>query len=278
MIDYIDLLLGEQLERQEREETGGTWNGETVRVPVPQPEDGEEVLTADSMAAAEQKTVRAKVSAQKARQAQAEKQGGEAEELNLMPAYLEELQTKQGSYRQETMDEGWTVRRWVSGQARVNRAGVRMAEGRQAAREASRADLLPDALQAGQWAAERQAAAASGYAGGVGEAMAELSQEKRQEPGASNRSQSVFDGAWMEPWQLGGSSATGFQRGSGGVEWLDQAVRFSLERLPVPERESKVVTLEPAEWNGGVGRLELQRLDRLVRRDARRFDGGFQLL
>ena len=48
MIDYIDLLLGEQLERQEREETGGTWNGETVRVPVPQPEDGEEVLTADS--------------------------------------------------------------------------------------------------------------------------------------------------------------------------------------------------------------------------------------
>lgn len=278
MIDYIDLLLGEQLERQEREETGGTWNGETVRVPVPQPEDGEEVLTADSMAAAEQKTVRAKVFVQKARQAQAEKQGAEAEELNLTPVYLEELQTKQGSHRQETMDEGWTVRRWVSGQARMNRASVRMAEGRQAAREAGRADLLPDALQAGQWAAERQAAAGSGYAGGVGEAMAELSQEKRQEPGASNRSQSVFDGAWMEPRQLGGSSATGFQRGSGGVEWLDQAVRFSLEGLPVPERESKVVTLEPAEWNGGVGRLELQRLDRLVRRDARRFDGGFQLL
>ena len=278
MIDYIDLLLGEQLERQEREETGGTWNGQTVRVPVPQPEDGEEVLTADSMAAAEQKTVRAKVFVQKARQAQAEKQGAEAEELNLTPVYLEELQTKQGSHRQETMDEGWTVRRWVSGQARMNRASVRMAEGRQAAREAGRADLLPDALQAGQWAAERQAAAASGYAGSVGEAMAELSQEKGREPGASNRSQSVFDGAWMEPWQLGGSSATGFQRGSGGVEWLDQAVRFSLERLPAPERESKVVTLEPAEWNGGVGRLELQRLDRLVRRDARRFDGGFQLL
>lgn len=278
MIDYIDLLLGEQLERQEREETGGTWNGETVRVPVPQPEDGEEVLTADSMAAAEQKTVRAKVFVQKARQAQAEKQGAEAEELNLTPVYLEELQTKQGSHRQETMDEGWTVRRWVSGQARVNRASVRMAEGRQAAREASRADLLPDALQAGQWAAERQAAAGSGYVGGVAETMAELSQEKGRELDTSNRSQSVFDGAWMEPRQLGGSSATGFQRGSGGVEWLDQAVRFSLEGLPAPERESKVVTLEPAEWNGGVGRLELQRLDRLVRRDARRFDGGFQLL
>ena len=278
MIDYIDLLLGEQLERQEREETGGTWNGETVRVPVPQPEDGEEILTADSMAAAERKTVRAKVSAQKVRQAQAEKQGAETEELNLTPAYLEEVQTKQGSRRQETMDEGWTVRRWVSGKARVNRASVRMAEGRQAARETSRADLLPDALQAGQWAAERQAAAASGYAGGVGEAMAELSQGKGREPGASNRSQSVFDGAWMEPRRLGGSSATGFQRGSDGVEWLDQAVRFSLERLPAPEWERKVVTLEPAEWNGGVGRLELQRLDRLVRRDARRFDGGFQLL
>lgn len=278
MIDYIDLLLGEQLERQEREETGGTWNGETVRVPVPQPEDGEEVLTADSMAAAEQKTVRAKVSIQKARQAQAERQGAEAEELNLMPAYLEEVQTKQGSHRQETMDEGWTVRRWVSGQAQVNRASVRMAEGRQAAREVGRADLLPDAIQAGQWAEERQAAAASGYAEGVGKTMEELSQEKGQEPGTSNRSQSMFDGAWMEPRQLGGSSVTGIQRGSSGVEWLDQAVRFSLEGLPAPERESKVVTLEPAEWNGGVGRLELQRLDRLVRRDARRFDGGFQLL
>lgn len=278
MIDYIDLLLGEQLERQKREETGGTWNGQTIRVPIPQSEDGEEVLTADSLAAAEQKTVRAKVSIQKARQAQAERQGAEAEKPNLMPAYLEEVQTKQGSRRQETMDEGWTVRRWVSGQARVNRASVRMAEGRQAAREAGRADLLSDALQAGQWAAERQAAAGSGYAGSVGEAMAELSQEKRQEPGASNRSQSVFDGAWMEPRRLGDSSVTGFQRGSGGVEWLDQAVRFSLEGLPALERESKVVTLEPAEWNGGVGRLELQRLDRLVRRDARRFDGGFQLL
>lgn len=278
MIDYIDLLLGEQLERQEQEEMGGTWNGETIRIPIPQPEDGEEVLTADSLAVAEQKTVRAKVSVQKARQAQAEKQGAEAEELNLTPAYLEEVQTKQGSHRQETMDEGWTVRRWVSGQARVNRASVRMAEGRQAAREAGRADLLPDALQAGQWAAERQAAAGSGYAGGVGETMAKLSQEKGQEPGATNRSQSMFDGVWMEPRQLGGSSVTGFQRGSGGVEWLDQAVRFSLEGLPTPERESKVVTLEPAEWNGSVGRLELQRLDRLVRRDARRFDGGFQLL
>lgn len=63
-----------------------------------------------------------------------------------------------------------------------------------------------------------------------------------------------------------------------GAGWLDRAVRISLEGLPAPDRESRVVTLEPAEWNGGAGRLELRQLDRLVRRDARRFDGGFQLL
>lgn len=63
-----------------------------------------------------------------------------------------------------------------------------------------------------------------------------------------------------------------------GAGWLDRAVRVSLEGLPAPDRESRVVTLEPAEWNGGAGRLELRQLDRLVRRDARRFDGGFQLL
>lgn len=62
------------------------------------------------------------------------------------------------------------------------------------------------------------------------------------------------------------------------VRELDQAVRISLAGLPAAERQTQVVTLEPPgrEQNGGEDAL--RRLDRLVRRDARRFDGGFQLL
>ena len=59
---------------------------------------------------------------------------------------------------------------------------------------------------------------------------------------------------------------------------LDQAVRISLEGLPVAERQTQVVTLEPRGREQNGGQDGLRRLDRLVRRDARRFDGGFQLL
>ena len=59
---------------------------------------------------------------------------------------------------------------------------------------------------------------------------------------------------------------------------LDQAVRISLAGLPAAERQTQVVTLEPPGREPGGGEDGLRRLDRLVRRDARRFDGGFQLL
>ena len=59
---------------------------------------------------------------------------------------------------------------------------------------------------------------------------------------------------------------------------LDQAVRISLEGLPAAERQTQVVTLEPPGREQNGGQDGLRRLDRLVRRDARRFDGGFQLL
>lgn len=59
---------------------------------------------------------------------------------------------------------------------------------------------------------------------------------------------------------------------------LDQAVRISLAGLPVAERHTQVVTLEPPGRGQNGGEDGLRRLDRLVRRDARRFDGGFQLL
>lgn len=62
------------------------------------------------------------------------------------------------------------------------------------------------------------------------------------------------------------------------VRELDQAVRISLAGLPVAERQTQVVTLEPPGREQNGGQDGLRRLDRLVRRDARRFDGGFQLL
>ena len=65
---------------------------------------------------------------------------------------------------------------------------------------------------------------------------------------------------------------------AGGAGWLDRAVRVSLEGMPRPEQTSKVVTLEPGTADQSARRVELRQLDRLVRRDARRFDGGFQLL
>lgn len=73
-------------------------------------------------------------------------------------------------------------------------------------------------------------------------------------------------------------SLAGITPAGSGAVWLDRAVRISLEGLPRTEQEAKVVTLEPGTVDQSGRGLELRRLDRLVRRDARRFDGGFQLL
>lgn len=66
---------------------------------------------------------------------------------------------------------------------------------------------------------------------------------------------------------------------SGGTEWLDQAVRESLRPWSAAagnagETGTAAVRLLPAEGT----RPGLEELDRLVRRDARRYDGGFALL
>lgn len=63
-----------------------------------------------------------------------------------------------------------------------------------------------------------------------------------------------------------------------GAEWMDQALRQSLTELPQPRRESRVVTLQKPGEKIQPGGFDAAGLDRLVRRDARRFDGGFQLL
>ncbi len=77
-------------------------------------------------------------------------------------------------------------------------------------------------------------------------------------------------------WADGGAETA--QVLEAGAQGLDQAVRASLAALPAAEGQARVVTLEPPDRGQSGGEDALRRLDRLVRRDARRFDGGFQLL
>ena len=75
----------------------------------------------------------------------------------------------------------------------------------------------------------------------------------------------------------GGDGRAGGGRSSGAV-WLAEQVRRSL--LPAVEQAGRsgggVTVLRPAERGGGT--VEAEGLDRMFRRDARRYDGGFQLL
>lgn len=75
-----------------------------------------------------------------------------------------------------------------------------------------------------------------------------------------------------------GPEEPGGGRSGGAAEWADQALRASLAGLPAPPRETRVVTLQKPAGASGAGGLDPEGLDRLLRRDARRFDGGFQLL
>ena len=63
-----------------------------------------------------------------------------------------------------------------------------------------------------------------------------------------------------------------------GGDWVYQALRQSLTELPAPRRESRGGTLQKPGEKTQPGGWDAAGLDRLVRRDARRFDGGFQLL
>lgn len=82
--------------------------------------------------------------------------------------------------------------------------------------------------------------------------------------------------------EAGVREAEGWTLPSGGgikaALWADRAVRRSLEAAAGPV--SAPLRPAPAAWTErpGAEGLEAERLDRLFRRDARRFDGGFQLL
>lgn len=87
---------------------------------------------------------------------------------------------------------------------------------------------------------------------------------------------------WLElevgPVSLGPEEPGGGRSGEAAAEWTYQALRASLAGLPAPPRETRVVTLQKPTGTSGSGGLDPEGLDRLLRRDARRFDGGFQLL
>lgn len=63
-----------------------------------------------------------------------------------------------------------------------------------------------------------------------------------------------------------------------GADWIYRELRRSLTELPAARPESRVVTLQKPGEKVRPGGWDAAGLDRLVRRDARRFDGGFQLL
>lgn len=239
MMDYIDLLLEEQLERQEGEEGDGTWNGDVVQVPLPQEEEIETAYPADKTAAE-----------------QTDRTGASHQKINTEGQELFDERMTAGAAekaaRRELGEAVWTVRRWITGQTEMGQAGVRGAGNGSQVNDANPSDLLPDMPWAGQRADGEEASDSGGG--------------------------DQHSGEWKELGRAAGPAAPANVSQTAGAGWLDRAVRTSLEGLPAPDRESKVVTLEPAEWDGGAGRLELRQLDRLVRRDARRFDGGFQLL
>ena len=87
---------------------------------------------------------------------------------------------------------------------------------------------------------------------------------------------------WRElearPVSLKAVEPGGGQTGGTAAEWTYQALRASLAQLPAPPRETRVVTLQKPAGGADSGGLDPEGLDRLLRRDARRFDGGFQLL
>ena len=87
---------------------------------------------------------------------------------------------------------------------------------------------------------------------------------------------------WRElearPVSLKAVEPGGGQTGGTAAEWTYQALRASLAQLPAPPRETRVVTLQKPAGSADSGGLDPEGLDRLLRRDARRFDGGFQLL
>ena len=94
----------------------------------------------------------------------------------------------------------------------------------------------------------------------------------------ADRREAKWRGLGEQPISLQSMEPGGGQAGETAAEWTYQALRASLAQLPAPPRETRVVTLQKPAGTTDSGGLDPEGLDRLLRRDARRFDGGFQLL
>lgn len=124
------------------------------------------------------------------------------------------------------------------------------------------------------------AEASSGPDGGTdqtGQLLRQTAGERPESAGQRLEGGTALQETYVRPAGTAEDASSG--QASGGAEWLDQAVRESLRPWSAAVGKAggtgtAAVRLLPAEGT----RPGLEELDRLVRRDARRYDGGFALL
>lgn len=190
-----------------------------------------------------------------------------------MTDHLERLLAEQEREREETAEFPWET-----GPVRLPRpgksGGEEPAHGPGGARSGGETGPAGETARSGptDWSPRRWAAGNAGMPQ-AGRTLAEEPEPGRAERQTEERTAETafLRAADPEEREAPPEADTGALR-------LDQAVRDSLAGLPRTEGESRMVTLEPGGGDRGIRPPELRQLDRLVRRDARRFDGGFQLL
>ena len=263
MTDYVALLLAEQEEQarqREREETL-TIEWEDGPLAIRQWEEKKRELA--RAAAAEQWSERVE-----------EEPVHDRAGTREVPAGRHETGKEPDGAELVDTGDGATVA--APGRRQGRRAGVPLLE------EAERA------LFTGEWASDKTA---------LGVLLARMRAQSRtswEEPDTDAQTsggEALLDSAreerfWTEPGgleveriRLNGERELEPVTGQQEAQRLYQAAWRSLAPLPQAAGETRVVTLErPGRETGGGMALDAERLDRIFRRDARRFDGGMQLL
>lgn len=156
----------------------------------------------------------------------------------------------------------------------VEETGTAEKEGTKTARRQAAGEESTE--EAGEWAAYHGLVRALGT-----ERINSAARRENRGPSHEEGQSGPFqDGDLGEPQTAGGQGAELLhtQAARQTAEWAYQALRASLTQLPAQRQETRVMTLQRPENAGGAGGWDPEGLDRMLRRDARRFDGGFQLL
>lgn len=267
MTDYIALLLAEQeaeaRAQKEKEELGLEW------------EDGPLTIAREKKAAGElDDALRAAEAEQWDRTAERGR-AGSARTAEAVPALdwsLAESQPERERTQENDGDDGREVLRRQERQEKMPllREAERALLTGERALDRTALGVLLDRMEAqgrANWEMEELPADRAGSSAVLLERMARESGQA--EYGEMERGNPVLEQGSSMELTLEGRTAG----------WLDQAARRSLTPLPQAMGETRVVTLEqPGREMSGGAMLEAERLDRIFRRDARRFDGGMQLL